>query len=131
MPPKKVITISPPVMQTNPARRSPSPSAAGASAKRKTTIPKALREQVWITHIGTEFEGKCCVTWCKNRITAFQFECGHNIPESKGGATHLTNLRPICSRCNTSMGNAYTIDEWNAMGPGTAVTGGCCGCWPW
>jgi hypothetical protein len=26
-------------------------------------------------------------------------------------------LVPICSRCNVSMGNQYTIDEWNKMGP--------------
>ena len=25
----------------------------------------------------------------------------------------LKNLKPICARCNSSMGDRYTIDEWN------------------
>lgn len=82
----------------------------------KKTIPKALREQVWITNLGNIFEAKCVVVWCQNKITVFDFEVGHNLPESKGGATTLENLRPICSRCNKSMGNRYSIDEWNVLG---------------
>lgn len=89
---------------------------AKAAAAPKATIPKALREQVWRNYMGKEFEGKCCVSWCTNKITAFQFEVGHNIPESKGGSTTAENLRPICSRCNSSMNNKYTIDEWNTLG---------------
>jgi len=82
-------------------------------AYRKKKIPKALAEQVWITALGHRFEGKCRVTWCRNRITVFDYECGHNIPESKGGKTTLDNLVPICGRCNRSMGDRYSIDEWN------------------
>jgi len=78
----------------------------------KEKIPKALREQVWISHMGKKFEAKCYIRWCKNRITVFDFQCGHNIPESKGGKTDLSNLKPICSRCNSSMNDSYTIDEW-------------------
>lgn len=81
---------------------------------RKKKIPIALSEQVWIVHMGRRFEGRCRVTWCKNRITVFDYECGHNIPESKGGKTTLDNLVPICARCNRSMGNQYSITEWNA-----------------
>lgn len=88
--------------------RSPSPL-------RKQTIPGALREQVWIVHMGKRFEGKCMVRWCSNTISVFDFQCGHNIPESRGGATDLSNLLPICSRCNLSMGDRYTIDQWNAL----------------
>lgn len=87
-------------------------------AYKKSKIPKALREQVWIQHMGHRFEGKCRVVWCKNVISAFDFQCGHNIPESKGGKTHVSNLIPICGRCNISMGSQYTIDEWNSkFGP--------------
>jgi hypothetical protein len=81
----------------------------------KEKIPKALREQVWITHVGKKFESKCVVRWCKNKITVFDFQSGHNVPESKGGATDLLNLRPICSRCNSSMNDTYTIDEWEQL----------------
>jgi hypothetical protein len=80
---------------------------------KKTKIPKALREQVWLTSMGERFDGKCKVVWCKNRINVFDFQCGHNIPESKGGKTTVDNLLPICTRCNISMGSHYTIDEWN------------------
>jgi len=81
----------------------------------KQQISRALREQVWITYVGKKFESKCTVTWCKNTITVFDFQCGHNIPESKGGSTDLLNLFPICSRCNLSMGDNYTLDEWKKL----------------
>jgi hypothetical protein len=89
---------------------------------KKKKIPAALREQVWIQRMGPVFEAKCHVSWCANRISAFNFQCGHNIPESKGGETSITNLFPICARCNMSMGNQYTIDEWSAMGAAGAAT---------
>jgi 5-methylcytosine-specific restriction endonuclease McrA len=80
---------------------------------RKDKIPKALREQVWLKYIGRRYQGKCPIVWCRNTMTVFDFQCGHNIPESRGGHTTVDNLVPICSRCNTSMGNQYTIDQWN------------------
>jgi len=82
---------------------------------KKRKIPAAIREAVWIKHCGRAFEHKCATTWCQNTITAFDFQCGHNIPESKGGTMALTNLYPLCARCNVSMGDRYTIDEWNAI----------------
>ncbi len=85
-----------------------------AKAK-KEKIPAALREQVWIQKAGRVFEKKCSILWCENTITAFDFQCGHNIPESKGGKTTLENLIPICSRCNLSMSDNYSIDEWNKL----------------
>jgi hypothetical protein len=79
----------------------------------KSKIPKAVREQVWLVHIGPKFQSKCEVVWCKNIVNVFDFQCGHNIPESRGGTTDIYNLRPICARCNVSMGNQFSIDEWN------------------
>jgi hypothetical protein len=87
-----------------------------ARNKKKAKIPKALREQVWRTVCKDAFEAKCPIKWCQNRITVFDFEVGHNIPESKGGTLDIHNLRPICGRCNCSMSNNYTIDEWNTLG---------------
>jgi 5-methylcytosine-specific restriction endonuclease McrA len=82
---------------------------------KKVKIPKALREQVWLTWCGHVFDHKCLVAWCSNTITPFIYEVGHNIPESKGGTTKIDNLRPICSSCNKSMGNNYTIDEFSEV----------------
>lgn len=89
-----------------------SQSQAQAKKKQKQRIPAALREQVWIYRMGRVFEGKCPTTWCQNNLTVFDFQSGHNIPESKGGPTTLENLIPLCARCNLSMGNDYTFEEW-------------------
>jgi len=80
---------------------------------RKKKIPAALREQVWLHNAGKVYETKCYVRWCLNKITVNDFQCGHDIPESKGGKTELSNLFPICCRCNSSMSNNYTLKEWN------------------
>jgi len=85
----------------------------------KATINKALHEQVWIKQFGRTFQHKCYIKWCQNKIDVFSFEAGHDIPESKGGPTTLDNLYPICSRCNKSMGNHYSITEWNKLGKKT------------
>ena len=87
----------------------------------KEKIPKALREQVWIRWCGDRnFKHKCLVTWCQNIMTPFSFECGHNIPESKGGTIDIDNLRPICSNCNRSMGDSYTIDQFSLISKRTS-----------
>jgi 5-methylcytosine-specific restriction endonuclease McrA len=84
--------------------------------KGKASIPKHLKDEVWVRYCGKVFSRKCWVPWCKNEINVFNFHVGHNIPESKGGSLVITNLRPICGSCNTSMSDKYTIDEWNKLG---------------
>ncbi len=95
-------------------KRKQKPATAGKKAKpyKKQKISQALREQVWIQRNGKVFQTKCMVTWCKNTVTVFDFQCGHDIPESKGGPTKLENLYPICGKCNLSMSNTYTFKEW-------------------
>lgn len=44
----------------------------------KATIPKALREQVWLA--GRVYERRC-----QNVMSVFDFHVGHDIPESQGG----------------------------------------------
>ncbi len=78
----------------------------------RRVLPRALREQVWLSVAGKVYETKCHVPWCANVMTAFDFHVGHDRPASKGGADTLDNLRPICSRCNLSMGAQYSIQEW-------------------
>jgi len=86
-----------------------------AKAVGRTAIPKAIREQTWVQYNGNAFLAKCHVAWCENTISPFTFEVGHNIPFSLGGETNISNLRPICSGCNKSMGNKYTIDEFSKL----------------
>ena len=59
---------------------------------KKQTIPKALREQLWIKNCGKEFEHKCYVDWCENIINPFDYHVGHDKPESKGGTLDISNI---------------------------------------
>ena len=79
---------------------------------RKQNIPKAIREQCWIASFGKVFEHKCYVDWCENLINPFDYHVGHDKPESKGGTLDISNIKPICARCNLSMSDNYTIQEW-------------------
>lgn len=93
---------------------------------RKATIPKAIREQCWIQVFGEIFKEKCYINWCENNISVFDFHVGHDKPESEGGTLDVSNLKPICARCNLSMSNNYTIKQWDALnGPQKKS----CFCW--
>ena len=81
----------------------------------KETIPKRIRELVWTTNNSETFSHKCYVSWCDNNINVFNFQVGHDIPESKGGTLDIDNLKPICGSCNLSMSNKYTITEWSKL----------------
>ena len=78
-------------------------------------FPKRIREVVWTTYNGETYSSKCYVSWCNNIINVFNYQVGHDIPESKGGTYDIGNLRPICSNCNLSMGNKWTIQEWSKL----------------
>lgn len=92
----------------------------------KKKIPKALREQCWITNFGKVFEHSCYIPWCKNQINVFDFHVGHDKPESKGGTLDIQNLKPICARCNLSMSDNYTIQEWINLSDNQSKK---CNCW--
>ena len=38
---------------------------------KKQTIPKAIREQVWIFYFNRTFKHKCYIPWCRNIIDVF------------------------------------------------------------
>jgi len=78
-------------------------------------LPKRIREVVWTTYNGETYSSKCYVPWCSNMINVFNYQVGHDIPESKGGSYDIGNLRPICGNCNLSMGNKWTIQEWGKL----------------
>lgn len=82
---------------------------------KKEIIPKRIRELVWTTHNTEVFSNKCYVSWCDNKINVFNFQVGHDIPESKGGTIDIDNLKPICGNCNLSMSNNYSIKEWSNL----------------
>lgn len=67
------------------------------------TIPKQMKDEIWVKYMGDKSKSEC---YCcgKNVITMSQFNAGHVIAESHGGATDCANLRPICGSCNSGMG---------------------------
>ena len=89
------------------------PSHKQKIKKKKKKIPLAMRQNIWVKHFDELFKHKSYVTWCPRMITCFDFQVDHNIPESKGGETDESNLFPICHKCNSGMGNTYTIEEWS------------------
>ena len=99
-----------------PKPKIPTPNIPKKTRYRKKNIPKAFREQVWKRYNGDIYEANCYVEWCHNSTNTFNFHVGHDIPESKGGEMSIENLRPICSNCNLSMGNRFTIREWEKKG---------------
>jgi len=81
---------------------------------RRKTVPVAMREQVWLQNLGRVYDHACYVSWCENIITVSDFHVGHDKPDSRGGVLELPNLKPICSRCNQSMSDNFTIEEWSS-----------------
>jgi len=71
---------------------------------RKKTIPHAVKTQVWNKYIGEDIAKHSCLCCGVVDITCRNFHSGHIISEYNGGATDISNMRPICSQCNLSMG---------------------------
>ena len=80
------------------------PTTIPTDKKKKKTIPSTIKKLVWNTNVG-ESIGKTKCTCCKSTdITQMSFNCGHVIAEANGGETIVSNLKPICQNCNSSMG---------------------------
>lgn len=89
--------------------------------EKRPTIPAAMRYEIWRRDMGNVIEGKCPIAWCHTQINFRNFVLAHNIPFSKGGATAPCNLRVTCASCNLSMGDRYTVDEWDRLDIGKAT----------
>jgi 5-methylcytosine-specific restriction endonuclease McrA len=76
----------------------------------KGNISSTVRILCWNTHIGEEIAKTKCMC-CKNLyITQHNFECGHVVARCDGGTLEINNLRPICHKCNNSMGSMNMIE---------------------
>lgn len=67
-------------------------------------MPQALRRKVWQNEFGRSAAHADCPCCGDVRISCWDFEVGHKVARSHGGETNEPNLRPICSKCNKSMG---------------------------
>ncbi len=72
--------------------------------KKKKTISSTMKKLVWNTNIGEEIGKTKCLCCKSTDITQLSFNCGHIIAEANGGDTVVSNLKPICQNCNSSMG---------------------------
>ena len=72
--------------------------------KKRSAIPKALKNEVWDNSIGREKGVGHCYC-CSKEIDSKHFECGHIVAVSNGGTNAIQNLKPVCSLCNKSMGS--------------------------
>jgi len=77
---------------------------------KKQSISSTMKKLVWNMTIGEEIGKSKCVCCKSTYITQMSFHCGHVIPESRGGETIVSNLRPICQNCNSSMGQMNMDD---------------------
>jgi len=83
--------------------------------KKKKGISSTMKKLVWNTNIGEEI-GKAKCTCCNSTtITQLSFHCGHIIAEANGGETIVSNLKPICQNCNSSMGIKNMNDFMNSL----------------
>jgi hypothetical protein len=78
---------------------------------KKNNIPKSVRIATWNKNFGKKCGEHECYIGCGKLIHQGDFECGHIIAESKGGLTHVDNLKPICSQCNRSM-QTQNLEEY-------------------
>ena len=77
----------------------------------KESIPRAVKNCLWINYFGDKRIGFCAC--CQREpITINNFHAGHIKSEKEHGpgSTTLDNLAPICPLCNLSMGTMHMMD---------------------
>lgn len=85
-------------------------SDEGMIKKKKTPIPKKIKQLVWNKYVGEEKGTSLCKCCNVTTISQMDFACGHIISENDGGTITVENLLPICSLCNTSMNSKNMND---------------------
>ena len=78
--------------------------------KKKKSILATVKRLVWNTNIGEDIGKTKCMCCKSTDITQLSFNCGHIIAEANGGETVVSNLKPICQNCNSSMGTKNMND---------------------
>ena len=74
---------------------------------KKKPISSTIKKLVWNTNIGEEKGKSKCMCCDSTDISQMSFNCRHIIAESNGGKTIVSNLKPICQNCNSSMGTTH------------------------
>ena len=95
--------------------RAKEPSVKSEKTVKKKSIPAAIKKLVWNKNIGEDVGKSKCYCCKSTDITQTSFHCGHVIAESKGGKTIVSNLKPICQNCNSSMGTKDMNDFMSSL----------------
>jgi len=69
----------------------------------KNSISSTMKRLVWNINIGEDIGKSKCMCCKTTDITQMSFHCGHVVANAKGGETIVSNLKPICQNCNSSM----------------------------
>ncbi len=77
----------------------------------KKEISQKMRDFIWNINYGNKNTASC-ICCDKTKIRNDYFEAGHIIAEHYGGDVNQYNLKPICGKCNKSMG---TIEMFEYM----------------
>jgi 5-methylcytosine-specific restriction endonuclease McrA len=83
--------------------------------QKKKSISATTKRLVWNMNIGEEIGKSKCMCCKTTDITQMSFHCGHVISESDGGETIVSNLKPICQNCNSSMGKKNMNDFMHSL----------------
>jgi hypothetical protein len=78
----------------------------------KKIIKQKLKNKVWLNTFGNDKNGACP---CGFDIHINDCEFGHIKSWACGGQTNEDNLKPICKRCNRSMGIRNMNDYFNEI----------------
>ncbi len=81
---------------------------------KRPNIPKYVKTECWQTHIGKKIGSLLCPYCTTNELTQLNFECGHVLAYAEGGTLEISNLRPLCKTCNSSLGKKLVdILKWD------------------
>lgn len=105
------------------SRAKPVESKKSDAPRRRKTIPKVVRTQVWGKTYGMEVGSTECCVCKKNVISQSDFECAHIIAEAQGGPPTIENLIATCAQCNRSMGTRNLREFQASMDAARLVMG--------
>lgn len=108
----------PPVIEkhpTTPKKKTEKVAKEPTAPKKKKPISASIKKLVWNTHIGEEIGKAKCLCCNVTDITQLSFNCGHIVAEANGGDTIVSNLKPICQNCNSSMGTKNMNDFMKSL----------------
>ena len=76
---------------------------------KKMSIPKTVKNCLWINTYGDSRIGKCKIC-LREDVSLSSFQACHILAEKNGGSCALDNLMVGCALCNSSMGTANALD---------------------